>query len=206
MTRLGASAAEPRGAKAPKGVIMSRKVNPVVGTMRTLLKDENFVILDTETTGLGRADEVVQIGILSPKGKELMNTLVCPTMPSAMQPSATDVHGITAEMLVGKPTIKDLEPDLVSILSNKFIVAYNAQFDKRMLAQSATAVNAHRVLSEIPCQWIDVMRPYKVLMGTKKWQSLTNACIQQGIAIENAHEAMGDCHLLLKLIKRISEM
>lgn len=184
----------------------NKQINPIAAQMKQILDGGQFVVLDTETTGLGRADEILQIGILDHNAQEVMSTLVCPTVPSAIQPRAVEVHGITTEMVVGKPTIKDLENKLIAALSNKFIIAYNAEFDKRMLTQSAMAVGATGILTQTPCQWIDIMRPYQRLMGFKRWQSLTKACIQQGIAIENAHSAMGDCHLLFKLFKRIAEI
>lgn len=183
-----------------------RDFNAIVHQFKSVVETGKFVVLDTETTGLGRQDEIVQIAVVNPDGGALVNTLVQPTVPSAIQPKATEIHGITPQMVIGKPTLLDLQPKLIEHLSNKFIVAYNADFDKRMVSQSATAVGALRVLTDIPCQWVDVMRPYQRLMGLSKWVSLKTACIQQNVVVENEHDALGDSLMLLKLLYRIANM
>lgn len=45
---------------------------------RSLLARNDWVTLDTETTGLDKTTEAIQVAILAPDGAELLNSLVCP--------------------------------------------------------------------------------------------------------------------------------
>ncbi|BCC80200.1 MULTISPECIES: 3'-5' exonuclease [Bacillus] len=57
----------------------------------------NFLVLDTQTTGLGETDEIVEIAVTDLDGKTLLNTLVKPTVP--ISDDATMIHGITNKMV-----------------------------------------------------------------------------------------------------------
>lgn len=48
---------------------------------RDLLSRKDWLILDTETTGLGSNAEAVQIGIISPAGHTLLDVLLHPRQP-----------------------------------------------------------------------------------------------------------------------------
>ncbi len=59
----------------------------------------SWVLLDTETTGLGDQAEVVQIGVINGAGKVLVdNRLVKPTLP--IDPGAEAIHHISNAMVV----------------------------------------------------------------------------------------------------------
>ena len=91
------------------------------------------VVLDTETTGLDPAagHRIVEIGCL-----ELVNRIA--TGRSFHQyldpqrdvpPEAVEIHGITAEMLAGKPTFAAVAGDLLGFLADSPLVIHNAAFD-----------------------------------------------------------------------------
>jgi hypothetical protein len=48
---------------------------------RELMGRQDWVLLNTETTGLGPDDEVVEIAVLDPTGRALLDTLVRPPRP-----------------------------------------------------------------------------------------------------------------------------
>ena len=81
-----------------------------------LAQKDNWVILDTETTGLYDA-EIVQIGIIDLEGKVVFDSLVKPTIP--IPPDAIDIHGISNEMVELAPTFPEIYPRLVESLENK---------------------------------------------------------------------------------------
>ncbi len=62
-----------------------------------------YIILDTETTGASEQDRVIQLGylVLGGSGIEVHNELNSSDVPISY--GAMEVHGITQELLVGKP-------------------------------------------------------------------------------------------------------
>ena len=94
----------------------------------------DFVFLDTETTGLyPPRDKIVEIAIINEHGKTLLNTLVNPEKEIPLE--VINIHGINNEMVEGSPTMEDLEPQLIDILSGKKLIVYNLNFDIRFLPQ-----------------------------------------------------------------------
>ena len=163
------------------------------------LLQSNALILDFETTGLHGAD-IVQIGILDMSGNAVYETLVKPSM--TIPSDAIRIHGITNEMVADSPTFESLYIDLSVLLAGRTVIAYNAEFDKGILL----GVCKRRSLP-IPRikGWECAMRSYaRYYMGGRgggSWQSLSKACKQQNIPIENAHTAVADCIMTWKLMK-----
>ena len=57
------------------------------------LREENALVLDTETTGLDNRAEILQIGIVSLEGEEIFNSYVKPARAKRWD-EAMRVHGI----------------------------------------------------------------------------------------------------------------
>ena len=68
----------------------------------------DYVVLDTETTGLDEDAEIVEIAIVDSTGKVLLDTLVKPSKPLPVYCEASEIHGITNEMLVNAPNWQDI--------------------------------------------------------------------------------------------------
>ncbi len=183
-------------------------------TCKELLAKKDWVVLDTETTGLSDKAQVCQIGVLSHEGEVLMDTLVKPTVPITY--GAVRVHGITPEMIKDAPGFMDIFPELLTILQNKFVVVYNAPFDKRLLEQTYQAhLDGRPDMAQFSEElgWIDVMIPYanyfkdwNPARQSNRWQSLENACRQQGVPVVESHSAIGDCRMTLALIRKLGDV
>ncbi len=63
---------------------------------------DQFVILDTETTGLTLRDQIIEINVIDLTGKILLNSLVKPTINIPAE--AASIHGITNEMVHDAPS------------------------------------------------------------------------------------------------------
>lgn len=167
-----------------------------------LLADvEGTVILDTETTGLGSRDEVVQIGVLGMDGAVLLETLVRPVR-ARMNGKALRVHGIREEQLMRERPLNQIEPELVKVLQGKQVIVYNADFDRRMLRQSAMVAECNDLLQMLrPARWVCVMRTYA---RGGRWKKLSVACWEQRVEVKQAHDALGDCRLVLALLQKLA--
>jgi len=166
----------------------------------------DVVIIDFETTGFNDA-EIVQIGAVNQDGEILMNTLVKPTEPIPYQ--ATKVHGITDAMVADAPPFKEIYVKLSVLLAGKTAIAFNADFEKKMIV---SVCKRHSLPLIKPAQWDCAMKTYARFKGdwnprkrSYTWHSLSNACLQQKVAVINAHNAIGDCLMTLKLIEAMAK-
>lgn len=159
---------------------------------------DSWVILDTETTGLGPQAEVVQIGVINGRGDILMdNVLVKPTIP--IEPEAICVHHITEAMVANAPSFSDVLPRLRDVVRGKLLVIYNADYDLRLLVQSAKAHSTLPYLSHggYDCamlryaEWVGKWNDYH---GSFRWQKLEGG----------DHSALGDCAATLAVIEKMA--
>lgn len=162
------------------------------------------LFLDTETTGLGSRAEVVQLAIIDVDGAVLFNELIRPF--GKMDVKAQQVHGITTNQLKDKPTIDEYADVILDHISRGPVVAYNADFDSRLLRQSLwiAGLDGKRLLREV--RFVDLMRPYATFWGGRngRWQKLESACVQQGVALSEAHTALADAQATRSLLMRLA--
>ncbi|MEQ8675615.1 MAG: 3'-5' exonuclease [Aggregatilineales bacterium] len=166
------------------------------------LLEGDVVILDFETTGF-KDSEIVQIGAINTQGETLMETLVKPL--GKIPRGASQVHGIVDSMVVDAPGFRDLYVDMSVLFAGKKIIAFNSDFEEGIIKSEC---KRHKLPLMRPREWACAMKSYARFYGTWnpkhnsfKWQSLTNACVQQKITVANAHSALGDCLMTLELMK-----
>ena len=163
--------------------------------------EQHPLILDTETTGLDLgSDEIVEVAVLELDGTVLLNTLVqCRgTIPG----EATDIHGITNEMLQGQPTFPEMWEQLGPYLSRPLVI-YNAAYDVPMLAYGALRYgirmarpNAHCLM----CRYTDYS-----IGTTGTYQSLGMACQAFGIEA-GAHRAHSDAEATRQVLLQLATL
>ena len=96
-----------------------------------LLASDEWLILDTETTGLDNNAEIVEIAIINPLGELLLNTLVRPAIPISAE--VTEIHGITDEDVKDAPSFPEIYPSIAEVLEDKQVLIYNSGFDIKIL-------------------------------------------------------------------------
>lgn len=179
-----------------------------------VIKSGDYLILDTETTGLGSDAEICQIAIINSDGNTLLDTLVKPVKP--IPSDATAIHGITNEM------VKDAEPfpinKIIRTIAGKNVIIYNRAYDVTMLYRSETALNntlisqssintfwrntaefycAMEAFAEIYGDWNDYRQSYR-------WQKLDTAARYYKVKSIEAHSALGDCLTTLAVCKAMA--
>jgi DNA polymerase-3 subunit epsilon len=176
------------------------------------LRETNALVLDTETTGLDSNAEILQIGIVSIEGETLFNSFVKPARARRWN-DAMRVHGIGWSDVKEAPSIGQQAEVLKKIMAGRPIAIYNADFDTRILRQSIKADKASSSYQWLHNQdWECVMQAYAEYWGqwnsrygSYKWQSLIDACRQQGVKVVNAHNALGDARLTAALLRSIEK-
>ena len=94
---------------------------------------KKYIVLDTETTGLDFNDghKIIEIGAVvvqnRKKTDDVFHTYINPER--AIDKEAQQVHGISNEELINKPTFAEIAEELIEFLEGSTIVAHNASFD-----------------------------------------------------------------------------
>jgi DNA polymerase-3 subunit epsilon len=173
---------------------------------RDLLAQPNFYVLDTETTGTGKKDEVVQIGIVDKHGHIVLDTLVKPTI--SVPARVTRIHGITNAMLKDAPELTDLYVTLSIALAGAPLIAYNMSFDWRLLSQSVARFNLPMLRTgarHCAMKTYAQFRGVKSKRGAYRWHKLTVAAQYENIPVTDAHSALGDVRMTLALIQKMAD-
>jgi DNA polymerase-3 subunit alpha (Gram-positive type) len=100
-------------------------------------------VIDTETTGLERDARIVEIAVARvhlPDCEVLARAsqLVDPQMP--IPERTTRVHGITDQMVRGRPTIDVVLPKFFAFAGKSPVLAHNAAFDRRIIQREAQRI------------------------------------------------------------------
>lgn len=126
---------------------------------RTTAASGEVVYLDTETTGLGAGDEIVDLSVVGADGAVLLDTLVRPTNPIPLV--ASGIHGIRDRDVVDAPTWSEVYPMLLDIIDLRVVVVYNAPFDAQMVRQCCVQSK----IVEPTLDWQCAMRAYAEFEG-----------------------------------------
>jgi DNA polymerase III epsilon subunit-like protein len=143
--------------------------------------ENNALILDTETTGLGEGAEIVEIAIVDAADTFQYSALLKPSSP--IPQAASNVHGITDQMVERAPLAADLWPIVREIIKGHHLLAYNSAFDAQMMQQTFGA--------EAYCFWDCLMNLWMYYHGQERWQRLENVCYAIGVK-PGGHRALGD--------------
>jgi DNA polymerase III epsilon subunit-like protein len=177
--------------------------------IKEIVPGGNFVVLDTETTGIDYRAEIVQIGIVGSDGATLMNCLLKPSMP--IPPEATAIHGITNAMVADAPRLADVAEQVRDVIAGRVVIVYNAEYDVRLLVQTSRMQGLATDWRSIPARWICAMLAYAEHRGEPgrrygefRWHKLGDAARHEHIEVTGAHDAIGDCLTTLALVKRLA--
>ena len=174
--------------------------------------EQDALFLDTETTGLHAGAEIVELSVIDRDGQPVLDTLIRPEQP--IPAALTRIHGIDNAMVASAPRWPDVHEQLLALIEDRLLVIYNAEFDLRMLNQVSTQ---HRLpwpavqervgtqtrlanTTVVHCAMLEYSRFY----GSHRWQSLSKACEQQGIAVTGAHRALADCRMTLGVVQAMA--
>lgn len=167
----------------------------------------NFMVVDTETTGLDGDAEIIQIGIIDQDGAVQLSSYVKPQEPIIEGGKAHRVNGISNAMVASAPSFADLYPQIAALLAGRTVVAYNVDFDRRMLAQSCRRYRLELFEASWHCamvayaEWFGAWSNYR---HSYYWQALDTARQEFNLGHADSHDATGDCRATLGLIKALA--
>ena len=170
------------------------------------LNNHDVVVFDIETTGLEATKcEIIEIGAVKlHKGKivETFETLIKPI--SEIPDEITKLTGITPDMVVNAPTIKQVMPDFFKFCYNTTIMAYNIDFDYKFIS-----VHGKKLGYVFDNKQIDVLYLARAFVPGLKNFKLSTVCKKLNVSLENAHravhDAMATAEVVIKLNTNITE-
>ena len=164
-----------------------------------------IIVFDTETTGLDAwrlNDEILQLSIIDGDGNTLLNSYVKPGLHDRW-PKATQVNGITSEMVKDAPQAKDLIPIVKGIFdSADILIAYNIDFDLGFLDQWGVCPTKEQEIVDVMEEFAEEYGEYNEYYGNYKWQKLTTAADYYGY-IFDAHDSLEDVRATLYVYKKL---
>jgi DNA polymerase-3 subunit epsilon len=165
-----------------------------------LLKNETFICIDCETTGLEpEKDRIIEVAAVIFTENAILDryeTLIDPEIIIGEESIA--IHHITNDMVAGKPKIKEVLPHILKMIGKHIIIGHGIPFDIAFLAQAAKIHCIPNALSGHP--YLDTLRLAR-LYGESPINSLEKLREHFNIAAEGAHRAMNDVIVNIEVFK-----
>ena len=175
-----------------------------------VVADLPIVAIDTETTGRDPAtDRVVEVACVRWERGEITlrkSWLVNPGR--AIPKEAFDVHGISDEAVKDAPAFAAIVPELLEAMIGAIPLAYNAEFDRKMLTSELArlaATPAPPPAFQKNVEWIDPLVWARELQKLEKSRALGEVAARLGIEISQAHRATDDAEAALNVFVRFQD-
>lgn len=167
------------------------------------IKDITFVAFDIETTGLEPIlNRIVEIGGVKFRGDTILDSFDNLVDPNMVIPDETiRIHGITNDMVKGKPAIDQVLPDFAAFLDDAIPVAHNALFDVSFLAYDFSRIR----LNPSPLPILDTCTLSRSLFPRLSSHSLENLAREFGIVSKTHHRSLSDANVCMQIFHRCVE-
>ena len=173
--------------------------------LSTPLSELEYVVLDTETTGLrpSQGDRIVSLSAVRIRGGKVVagsvfHTLVNPGRP--IPPESVKFHGIDDEAVKDAPSLAEVLPRFYEFVGKAVLVAHNAAFDKKFLDLGAREAG----LAELDNPILDTLFLSYGVHKDFEGHNLDAIAARLGVAVEARHTSLGDARttaaVFLKLI------
>lgn len=163
-----------------------------------LIFDYDYAVIDVETTGLRREDQIVQLGIVQidhgrPRLRVTMNFR--PTVDMDFRAEA--VHGLSREVLEAAHPFNELAPDILHLLGERVLIGFgNWRFDDKRLLRALLPTQL------LPTS-IDVYQLFKTYTSAPLPQTLEAATRYFGLPEYARHNAFDDCRSAWNVFRSI---
>lgn len=164
----------------------------------------DYVVFDLETTGVNPdLDAIIEISAVKVRNRQVVDrfsSLVNPKRPIPFY--ATQVNGITDEMVVEEPVLKEVLPRFLDFIGEDVLVGHNIHtFDMLFL------YNAAEVLfnGTITNNYIDTLQMARQCLPQLSHHKLVDIASHYHINTEGAHRALNDCIMNQKCLEQMAE-
>jgi DNA polymerase-3 subunit epsilon len=144
--------------------------------------DTPIAVIDIETTGLSAGtDRVIELSIVhidpGNEPKLVFDTLINPCRPV----SATYIHNITDEDVVDAPRFEDISGEVIRLLYNRIVAAFNVYFDIKFLRYEFSRLGVSMLPPHICLMYLGC------LAGLERVKNLSEVCRCFNIQTKDSH-------------------
>ena len=120
--------------------LFEREGHVGLATAERLLGEQEFCVVDIETTGSVRSGQIIEIGAIKLKGGEKIGHFSTLVFAPQVPPVITELTGITSAMLVGAPSLAHALSEFRRFLGQAVFVAHNVSFDFGFISTSLVSL------------------------------------------------------------------
>lgn len=170
-----------------------------ISSPKSLAEIEEYVVLDTETTGLNQwKDKIIEISLVKySHGKKVdeFSSFVNPMMPIPEQ--ASSVNHITDSDVVSAPAFSEIWAEIQRFFDGTVVIGHNVTFDLGMI-ESNMPSNA----KELQVQYLDTISLSKKAFPGRSSYRLESLAKDLGISDTQDHRAAADVDLTARLFEK----
>ena len=165
-----------------------------------------YVVLDCETTGLGKSDRLITIGAVTCTSHEIyLEKILDQRYPCSEVGSSSEIHGELSSY--EEEDEKELLRLFLHFLKNKIIVGHNIRFDVSKINQLVgeyfnISLKNHVIDTAHLIKRLDPVYFERTVGGNTNLH-LDDLCNKYDIPIENRHTALGDAYLTAQLLQKV---
>ncbi|KFI39826.1 DNA polymerase III domain protein [Bifidobacterium actinocoloniiforme DSM 22766] len=153
-------------------------------------KNADYAVIDTETTGLHKGKEIIDIGVMLVQNGKVTATYSQLIRPQTMVSAAiVSLTGITNEMLAQAPVASQVLPPLLDAIRHLPIMGHNISFDINLINSTAESLGIKPL--EAP-RIVDTMTIGKHVFPNAANLTLETLLDLLGIHEEEEHRALAD--------------
>jgi len=162
----------------------------------------DFVVFDTETTGMPPSARLVEIGALKVRGNTIVDRfdqLIFPECPIPRE--VINVHGITDSDVADAPSAAKVIPDFLKWVDGRPLLGHNVAFDAGMLSSECARLGLTPPNNRTFC----TLRAARKLLKLKS-HSLTSLVSELSLPAAAHHRASSDASHTLNLLWHMQEL
>lgn len=164
---------------------------------------EEYVVLDTETTGIDpQHDEIIEVGAVRVRCGQMVETFEALIRPEGTVGDSEAVHGISDARLQeeGRPPA-EVFSEFQSFIGDTPVAGHNVRFDLRMLSAHSTRVGVPMTFGD----HFDSLRYARRLLRQDSYR-LGDLCEKLDLPAEATHRALDDVKTTVHLFFHLSEI